>query len=202
MKIPFRIGVGSWIVLLSYFVYEPFAIRASIAPYSYLSQPMSDLGITECGVGTYPWADYFICSPHAPIVNSLFLLTGIVLLIGLWGLKERVKLSRIGKAGFVFLFLFAVGFSFSVIPANVSFEWHTYPALVMFVVAPALFCISVKLNKGKRLTMISAGLLTMIKVAIMAVAFLPIEWGGLLQRLFYFVFYCWGLGMMVRLKGK
>ncbi len=202
MKIPFRVGVVSWIVLLSYFVYEPFAIRASLAPYSYLSQPMSDLGITECGVGTYPWADYFICSPHAPIVNSLFLLTGMVLLIGLWSVKERLELSRIGRVGFTCLFLFAVGYSFSVIPANVSFEWHTYPALVMIVVAPALFCISVKLNKGKMLTIISAGLLTIIKVGIIAVAFLPIEWGGLLQRLFYFAFYCWGLGMMVRLKGK
>ncbi|WP_250129846.1 hypothetical protein [Jeotgalicoccus sp. WY2] len=40
------IGALSWMALSLYFIVEFLVIRASTAPYNFLKQPMSDLGVT------------------------------------------------------------------------------------------------------------------------------------------------------------
>ncbi|MGO1923899.1 MAG: DUF998 domain-containing protein, partial [Jeotgalicoccus sp.] len=57
------IGALSWIALSLYFIVEFLVIRVSSAPYNFLIQPMSDLGVTICGIDTYELAAYEICSP-------------------------------------------------------------------------------------------------------------------------------------------
>lgn len=47
------IGALSWIALSLYFIVEFLVIRASTASYNIFKQPMSDLGVTECGIDTY-----------------------------------------------------------------------------------------------------------------------------------------------------
>ncbi|MFB4212338.1 hypothetical protein ACE1TH_10570 [Shouchella sp. JSM 1781072] len=200
MRISFRVGLLGWIVPLLYFFYEPFAIQASRVPYSYIAQPMSDLGVTVCGIGTYPWADYAICSPHSSLVNVLFFVTAVCLLIGIISVYQRLSLASIGKFSFLLLVLFAIGNGFSAIPANISFSWHTYPVMFMIFVAPALFVIASQIKQGKVFTYSMATSLLFIKLGIIVMVFFPVEIGGLLQRAFYFVFYCWGLGMMIKLK--
>src|SRR5699024_6017482 len=68
----------SWISLIIYFIIEYFVIRATTTPYDYLVQPMSDLGVTTCGSGTYVLATYEICAPYHLLVNWTFTFTGIV----------------------------------------------------------------------------------------------------------------------------
>ncbi|MDQ0205387.1 DUF998 domain-containing protein [Alkalicoccobacillus murimartini] len=196
MKIPASLGIGSWVFAAAYFMYEPFAMAASTAPYNWLLQPMSDLGVTECGVNTYPMAGYEICSPHAPIVNSLFLLTSLAIIIGSLFLYQQVKMIRgIGLAT-ILLIIFAVGNGFSLIPANVSFMWHTIPAVFsMLSVGPALWLYGRNLKKGKWLSYSSSALIGLLFIGFFMVAIYKLEIGGLLQRIFYGVVYIWGISM-------
>lgn len=63
------IGSTCWISLSLYFVVEAWVISQSAAPYDAMRQPMSDLGVTRCGVRAYPLANYEICSTAHLLMN-------------------------------------------------------------------------------------------------------------------------------------
>ena len=194
MKISASLGIGSWIFAIAYFLYEPFAIRATTAPYHWIQQPMSDLGVTECGKDTYILAAYELCSPHAYVVNVLFFLTSIALLIGSIYIYQQVDKSQVVQLANVGLIIFAVGVGFSVIPANLNFLWHTIPSVLsMMVIGPAIGLYAMKFNKGKGLSYVACILLSVLFVSFFVMIVTPFEIGGLLQRLFYLVAYGWGL---------
>ncbi|WP_054706140.1 DUF998 domain-containing protein [Bacillus sp. JCM 19041] len=203
MRIPSFIGIGSWIVAAAYFLYEPLAIAASQATYSAIQQPMSDLGVTECGLNTYPWADYDICSPHAAIVNGLFLLTAISISVGAFYLYQESQKSQTIKVAVGLLLVFSIGNGFSVIPANVHFNWHTVPAMVaMVAVIPAIGLFGLNTIKGKWLSYICCFLTLLILVGFILIAFFSLEIGGLLQRVFYGLIYSWGIGMSIVITNR
>ncbi|TSB45713.1 DUF998 domain-containing protein [Alkalicoccobacillus porphyridii] len=201
MKIPASIGIGGWLFAIAYFLYEPFAIHATTVPYHWLLQPMSDLGVTECGRNTYALAPYDICSPHAYIVNVLFLLTSVALLIGSLYIYQQLKKDRVVQLANVGLIIFAGGIGFSVIPANVDFLWHTVPAILsMMIIGPSIGLYSMRLNKGKWLSYLSCALVIGLFISFFVMIFIPFELGGLLQRLFYLVAYVWGLAISLILS--
>lgn len=71
-RLSILIGLISWVALSAYFMIEAIVIRATTEPYSFLNQPMSDLGVTACGTDTYVLASYMICSPHHWLMNWTF----------------------------------------------------------------------------------------------------------------------------------
>ena len=81
MYISNRVGLISWIATCLYFLFEPFFIFTSTAPYNYYRHAMSDLGVTTCGEFTYEIAPYEICSPNHFWMNLLFIINGITFLL-------------------------------------------------------------------------------------------------------------------------
>lgn len=202
------IGLISWIALSAYFMIEAIVIRATTAPYSFLNQPMSDLGVTACGTDTYVLASYTICSPYHWLMNWTFFLTGLFILIGavlLYPLWPKVRSIKIAS---IFIGVFGVSYGISgIVPADINFYWHTITALPgMVVQIPAMILISIAIyQKMPRIfwwTIIctivnAAALLSLLLQSVFT--WLP---GGLLQRILYASVYIWLTGTAIGLWSR
>ncbi|WP_080873738.1 DUF998 domain-containing protein [Oceanobacillus timonensis] len=198
-----RIGLISWIVLSAYFFIEAMVIRAATAPYSFLDQPMSDLGVTSCGTDTYVLATYAICSPYHWLMNWTFFLTGMAILIGAVFLYPLWPKTLSAILASVFIGIFGASYSISgIVPADIHFNWHTLTALPgMVVQVPAMILISIAIyQKMPRLfwwtiicTAVSTGALLSL---FLQPVFTDLP-GGLLQRILYASVYIWLTGIAV-----
>src|SRR5699024_12542529 len=116
--------------LIIYFIIEYFVIRATTAPYDYLVQPMSDLGVTTCGSETYVLATYEICSPYHLLMNWTFTFTGIVIFVGALFLHlcwNDSKLTRVATALLVTYGISYINSGFFL--SDIIFLWYTMLAL-------------------------------------------------------------------------
>lgn len=196
-KFSIFIGLTSWVVLSAYFVIEVIVIRATSVPYDFLKQPMSDLGVTACGMDTYVLAPYDICSPYHWLMNWTFFLTGLAILVGavfLYPLWPKVRSSKVAT---VLISVFGISYGISgIIPADVNVNWHTLSALPgMVVQIPAMILIS-KVTYKKMPTIAWWTIVcTIVTTAALLLLFLQPVFtdipGGLLQRILYGSVYWW-----------
>lgn len=192
-----RIGMVSWVSLSAYFFMEYIVIRAAEAPYNLLRQPMSDLGVTSCGTGTYELATYEICSPYHSLMNWTFTLTGIVTFAGAIFLQQCWPNKRGIRAATVLLVIFGLSYAISgIFPADLNFLIHTFASLPgMFVQIPALILIGVSIKTVmptlSKWTFFCVFLST---VSLILIFFQPLFNdlpGGLLQRFLYGSVWLW-----------
>jgi hypothetical membrane protein len=118
-----RWGALLWITGLLTFPAQILAAAQWPRGYSWVSNLISDLGVTTCGtfdVGTR--VERYICSPAHPLVNGSFMVSGATLLLGailFWSAWERVRTGRVAMvflaAGGVLVILVGV------------FPWDVYP---------------------------------------------------------------------------
>jgi hypothetical membrane protein len=71
------LGGGSWILTLLYFIGQAVAQAAWTTPYSLIDNRVSDLGNTACG---RTLANTYICSALHAVMNTTFVLTGVLTL--------------------------------------------------------------------------------------------------------------------------
>ncbi len=202
------IGALSWITLSLYFIVELLVIRASTVPYNFLKQPMSDLGVTICGIDTYELAAYEICSPAHLTMNWTFTLTGIVVFTGAIFLHKFWSDNKKTKTATVLLVIFGVSYSFSgIFPADINFLVHTFASLPgMFVQIPALIIIGwairstmPKLSKWTYFCLM-LNLLSLLFIFLQLV--FPELPGGLIQRALYASIWLWMVVTGVMLLNK
>ncbi|WP_227995000.1 DUF998 domain-containing protein [Oceanobacillus sp. CFH 90083] len=207
-RLSIRIGLISWIALSAYFFIEAIVIRATTAPYSFMNQPMSDLGITTCGTDTYVLASYAICSPYHWLMNWTFFLTGLIILLGavfLYPLWPKVRSAKIAS---FFIGIFGVSYGISgIVPADINFNWHTLTALPgMVVQIPAMILISIAIYKKMPCifwwTIICTSVTTAALIGIFLQSVFTELPGGLLQRILYASVYIWLTGTAVGLWRK
>lgn len=195
-KLAVIIGSISWIATCFYFVVEYVAIRAVTVPYHFLEQPMSDLGVTTCGTYTYSFAPYMICSPYHLLINWANTLTGIAIFVGAISLNNFWPNTQKTKVATVLLIIFGISNTLAgVIPADVSFVWHTVGSIPgMFVQVPALSLIANAIRKSMPKlsvwTYACASLTTLSLLLIFIQPFTGLP-GGLLQRILYASVYLW-----------
>jgi hypothetical membrane protein len=114
------LGGVLWISTLVYFVGQAIAHAAWKTPYSLIDNPISDLGITTCGtwpppgVGTQIAARLgtphgYLCSPLHDVMNVSFILTGALLLLGLYVTRTQWPRRRLTTWGLAFLSLAGLG---------------------------------------------------------------------------------------------
>ncbi|GAA0361564.1 hypothetical protein GCM10008968_16650 [Bacillus horti] len=173
-----------------------------MVPYSFLDQPMSDLGVTVCGTNTYLLAPYEICSPAHLLMNWTFTITGLTTVIGAICLQQFWPATRMARVATWLLIIFGLSMSVAgIIPADVSFVWHTLASLPgMFVQIPALFLLG-KAIRGIRPKLatwsyICGALTSAVLLSLFLQAFISLP-GGLLQRLLYASVYVWSMGTAV-----
>lgn len=191
-----RIGIISWVSLSAYFVIEYIVIQANTAPYNLFKQPMSDLGVTACGKGTYSLADYAICSPYHLLMNWTFTLTGIVIIVGAVFLQRYWSNKGQSKTVTVLFVIFGLSYIISgIFPADVNFLLHTLgslPGMVAQIPALILIGLAIRTNMPKLSvwTFFSAFLTTssLILLFFQPIFDLP---GGLLQRMLYGFVWLW-----------
>lgn len=191
------IGALSWIALSLYFIVEFLVIRVSSAPYNFLIQPMSDLGVTICGIDTYELAAYEICSPVHLAMNWTFTLTGIAVFTGAIFLHRFWPDNNKTKAATVLLVIFGLSYSISgIFPADINFLIHTFASLPgMFVQIPALIIIGraikntmPKLSKWTYFCL-AVNLLSLLFIFLQPI--FPELPGGLIQRALYASIWLW-----------
>jgi hypothetical membrane protein len=95
-RLAFLVGGGAWILTALYFVGQGVAQAAWSTPYSLIDNRVSDLGSTTCGTTV---ANTYICSPLHAVMNFTFVLTGVLMLVGLvltWPVWPRRRLTTWG----------------------------------------------------------------------------------------------------------
>lgn len=197
------IGIISWFSLCLYFIIEYIVIRNTTAPYDFLRQPMSDLGVKTCGMNTYPLTAIEICSPYHDLMNWTFILTGVVIITGsiylhhLWPDQWKTRLATS---------LFVVyGLSYmqsGIYTADQHFLVHTLGSLPgMFVQIPALLLIANPIRtinlKLAKWTYICAFISTSSLLLLFLQPIFNYLPGGLLQRILYGSVYLWMIGTAI-----
>jgi hypothetical membrane protein len=95
-RVAFLVGGGAWILTTVYFGGQGIAQAAWRTAYSLIDYRVSDLGSTTCGTTV---ANTYICSPLHAVMNSTFVLTGVLILVGLfltWSVWPRRRLTTWG----------------------------------------------------------------------------------------------------------
>jgi len=111
-RMPSRLGLllggASWILTLLYFIGQLVAQAAWKTPYSLLDNRVSDLGNTECG---RTLANAYICSPLHAVMNATFVVTGVLILLGLFVTRSIWPRRRLTTWGLILLGVAGVGHS-------------------------------------------------------------------------------------------
>lgn len=190
-----KIGFICWISLSVYFIIDYIVIQTTTAPYSFLSQPMSDLGVTTCGTDTYVISSVEICSPYHLLMNWTFTFTGIAIFVGALFLHQFWPDRRKIKIATIFLFMFGLSYTIAgVFPADVNFLWHTLPSIPgMIVQIPALIFIGLSIRKEMPKLSIWTFICALVTTsALILMSLQPfVDLFGLLQRILYGSVYLW-----------
>jgi hypothetical membrane protein len=112
---------------LLYFVGQLLAQAAWRTPYSLIDNRVSDLGNTQSG---RTLADTYICSPLHAVMNATFVLTGVLILIGLFLTRTVWPRRRLTTSGLVLLGVAGAGtILVGLSPENVNILFHLIGAL-------------------------------------------------------------------------
>lgn len=126
-RLSLLVGGAFWMLTLLYFVGQLVAQTAWRKPYSLIDNRVSDLGNTECG---RTLADTYICSPLHAVMNATFVLTGVLILIGLFLTRTVWPRRRLTTWGLVLLGLAGAGTMLvGLSPENVNVLFHLIGAL-------------------------------------------------------------------------
>lgn len=134
------VGGACWIASLVFLVGQAIAQAAWTTPYSIADDTISDLGTTSCGewppTGTtnkllqHVQIHYYVCSPLNTVMNASFILTGVVLLLGLYLTRDIWPRRRLTTWGIMFLTLAGIGkIIVGLDPENVRLFLHSLGAL-------------------------------------------------------------------------
>lgn len=115
------IGAVLWLLCLQFFVAEQIAAHAFYPPYSFLYQLISDLGSTRCGMEVLPPT----CSPHHVYLNLSLALQGLLIAVGVLGVRRSFN-ARFGFHAATTLLLLSGVFVFwmGATPLNLAHQLH------------------------------------------------------------------------------
>ncbi|KPI20612.1 protein of unknown function DUF998 [Actinobacteria bacterium OV450] len=128
-----RIGYVAWIVgVVQFFAVHGIAESAWVRPYSWARNNISDLGNAHCALQPEPEPRY-ICSPEHGLMNTSFIILGILLALGvamtggvMWRKNRAAAVARLLLAGS------GVGFVLAgLAPADVNENQHALGALLI-----------------------------------------------------------------------
>lgn len=133
-------GGACWIATLEFLVGQAIAQAAWTTPYSLVDDAVSDLGNTTCGewppagtaaklfkgIGTH----YYVCSPLHTVMNASFIVTGVLVALGVYFTRGAWPQRRLTGWGLTFLALAGLGkIVVGLDPENVRPLLHTLGAL-------------------------------------------------------------------------
>jgi len=125
------LGGICWILSLEFFFVQAFVQSAwTGSPYSLLNSPISDLGVTSCQTVMRGMRSFYLCSPLNALMNVSFIVTGLLLLFGLYLTRTVWPRTRVMRYGLAFLVLASLGkIVVGLVPENVNPPLHYLGAL-------------------------------------------------------------------------
>ncbi len=121
------VGGAAWVLTLLYFIGQIVAQAAWTTPYSLIDNRVSDLGSSACG---RTLANTFICSPLHAVMNLTFVLTGALILVGLFLTRSIWPRRRLTTWGLALLGVAGAGtILVGLSPENVNVVLHVIGAL-------------------------------------------------------------------------
>ena len=200
-----RLGSTCWISLSLYFVVEAWVISRSAAPYDAMQELMSDLGVTRCGVGTYPLGDYAVCSPAHLLMNWTFTLTGAVIIAGALLLHQSWPAGRRAVIATSLWTIYGASYAVSgVVPADVSFSVHMLAALPGMIAQIPAMVLTAGMTRGRQSALLGWTVVCLVAssaalILLFLQHLLPAVPGGLLQRVLYGAVFFWMAGAGLQL---
>jgi hypothetical membrane protein len=126
-RLRLSLGGAAWILTLLYFVGQIVAQAAWTTPYSLIDNRVSDLGNTSCG---RTMANALICSPLHAEMNATFVVTGALILVGLFLTRAVWPRRRLTTWGLALLAVAGAGtILIGLSPENVNVPLHVAGAL-------------------------------------------------------------------------
>ena len=185
-------GFMSWILLIFYFPVEWIVTSRMISTYSFMNQPMSDLGVERCMSHAYSLAPYHICSPLSGLMNITFIVTGILIALGAVLLHRFFGEGTGVRIATGMWIVYGLGYSISgIFPADINFAVHTIfslPGMVLQIPAMIIIAKSIRdrMPGFSVWTYICMGL-SALSLVVILIGFAP----GLMQRLLYGFVWLW-----------
>lgn len=158
------LGALLWFASLMWFFAQFAAQSAWRTPYSLARNYVSDLGATACGHFPSGSAMY-VCSPLHAVMNTSFVLWGVVWLLGGIVFATAPGLARAMRTAYVLIGVGGIGTAVvGFVPENVDFTLHSAAALVQtFSVAAGLAILGIRALRRRRIVV--GGLTLLVALA-------------------------------------
>ncbi|HUC88310.1 MAG TPA: DUF998 domain-containing protein [Candidatus Binatia bacterium] len=165
-KYPY-LGPILWVMTAQYFVITYIVSRSWHPPYSLAHNSISDLGNTACGIYANRLAsNSYVCSPKHTLMNTSFVLTGALMILGAKLIYPLFKKSRNTLIGLSCIGLGGLGaILVGLFPENTTSALHTTGAALDFLVGNVGLVIlgfSLRLPKMLKVYTLFTGFLTLI----------------------------------------
>lgn len=126
-------GAACWLLTLPYFAVEPIVASAWDTPYSFTRDTISVLGISDC-VTVPAMPSVTVCSPLHLMMNSAFVVLGLLTLAGVILLRSIWPPHRLSTVGLTVLVAAALStVATGLVPVNVNVTAHAVAALPQFL---------------------------------------------------------------------
>ena len=120
-----RLGAACWVLTAVFFAGQAVAQAAARGPYSLTGSYISDLGATRCG----PFTAF--CSPLHPVMNGVFIATGLLTLLGAIATRPAWPPRRLATLGLALLVLAGAGMAVvGLAPEDVDIRIHSVGAVL------------------------------------------------------------------------
>ncbi|WP_308114996.1 DUF998 domain-containing protein [Rhodococcus opacus] len=188
---PLAVGVGgaAWVLVALYFLAEVVTARAWLRPYRVRTNSISNLGVTGCDGS----AATRLYSPLHAVINSAFVLTGVLILVGAVCLRGFLQPGLLRRLALALFGVAAVSAALTgVIPIDVDAHLHQIVATPTFVARnAAMLVVAVGLYKRWRVFALWTGLCGLVGILGTAAILLPGAPFGITERLALYPFIVW-----------
>lgn len=173
-----------WLVTVQYFVAQIVVAIAAKSIYNWGTDPISYLGITECGV----YGGVYVCSPLHALFNWSLIGLGVAMGIGTFLFHEQFHKTLGTSLGFSALAVAAVGsLLVGLFPANTLMAVHKFGSGLAFLGAlVGLLALGISLHELPRflryLTIVSAVIILTGLLHLSLVFFTGIGFKGVAER--------------------
>ena len=184
-----RVGGAAWVLIALYFLAEVVTARAWPRPYRVRTDSVSNLGVTGCDGS----AATRLCSPLHAVINSAFVLTGVLILVGAVCLRDFLPPGILRRVALALFGVAAVSAALTgLVPIDVDAQCHQVVATPTFVARnAAMIVVAVGLYGRWRVFALWTGFCGLVGIVGMAAILLREGPFGITERLALYPFTVW-----------
>ncbi|MFD9664209.1 DUF998 domain-containing protein [Rhodococcus sp. NPDC059968] len=184
-----RVGGAAWVLIALYFLAEVVTARAWPRPYRVRTSSVSNLGVTGCDGS----AATRLSSPLHAVINSAFVLTGVLILVGAVCLRDFLPPGLLRRTALALFSIAAISAALTgFVPIDVDAHLHQVVATPTFVARnAAMIVVAVGLYKRWRAFTLWTGFCGLAGIVGMAAILLREGPFGITERLALYPFTLW-----------